>query len=78
MDITTAAFDKFKKYKEVAGYIKREMDKKHSDTNNKVRRSWSSSAPPPLSRADGALDAAQPRRHKPSMGRGTRTHIGAA
>lgn len=36
VEITTAAFEKHKKYKEIAGYIKREMDKKHSDTNNKV------------------------------------------
>lgn len=38
VEITTAAFEKHKKYKEIAGYIKREMDKKHSDTNNKVSR----------------------------------------
>ena len=43
VEIMTAAFEKHKKYKEIAGYIKREMDKKHSDTNNKVSRlSWMS------------------------------------
>ena len=31
MDITITAFDKYKKYKEIAGWIKKEMDKKHTN-----------------------------------------------